>query len=347
MKYSNIIDAVKGDSLEAIEALIAQGEDIEKPDDNGIKPLDYACMCNKVDILQILVDAGADIEANSEYIERCNLLFLATLHGHVDIVKILVDKGAKLDIYGLYGYTPIMCAIHYYKNDIVKILVDAGANLTQLSAEEKMTPIMILVKENNTEVLELILSNASKTINIQDQHGKTAMHYAAATGSTKATKMFVDAGADLYLTDKENNTPLMVAIKLKNYDVAHHMLKHDPNLINTQDASGNTALIRAIKECEVKLVSDLLELGADQNIGWAYQAAMDRDNKASLMLRIANTDTGIKSSGKRETIYYAENRKSQISQIIDLLASQKNTLNVKGEEVESAGAGENEFEVEQ
>lgn len=52
---------VKGDT-EAVENLIAMGEDIGEKS-NGMMPIHYAARYNRVDILKVLITAGAEVHA--------------------------------------------------------------------------------------------------------------------------------------------------------------------------------------------------------------------------------------------------------------------------------------------
>ena len=56
-------------------------------------------------------------------------LHVASLHGHLDIVQFLVDQGANLDVLDSWRCSPLHNAAGAGHSDIVHVLCDAGARL--------------------------------------------------------------------------------------------------------------------------------------------------------------------------------------------------------------------------
>jgi ankyrin repeat protein len=62
----------------------------------GITPLHLATEYCKVEIVKMLIDAGADV--NVQNIWNNTSLHRAALYGEIDIARILIDAGARKDI---------------------------------------------------------------------------------------------------------------------------------------------------------------------------------------------------------------------------------------------------------
>ena len=77
-----------------------------------------------VDVVQILIEAGADPNKTDE--NGRSALNTAASKGHEDIVKLLIDAGADLNVKGKWG-TPLKEAIDDKKPGVVKLLRAAGA----------------------------------------------------------------------------------------------------------------------------------------------------------------------------------------------------------------------------
>lgn len=74
----------------------------------------------------------------------------------------------------------------------------------------KEIPIIEVVKRCDLEHLkELILD--PKVVNESDEHGWTALHWAAGKGDAQAVQLLIEHGGDIALTGKDERTPLMVA----------------------------------------------------------------------------------------------------------------------------------------
>lgn len=77
----------------------------------------------------------------------------------------------------------------------------------------KELKIIEAVKKSDLEVLrKLVAENGDAVkINEQDEHGWTALHWAAGSGDTKMVELLIQHGADTALKGTDERTPLMVA----------------------------------------------------------------------------------------------------------------------------------------
>ena len=79
-----------------------------------------------------LIDDGVDVNTKFRY--NATALFYACDHGHLDVVQVLLDKGADLTIKDtFYGFTPLMLAVSPAQKkrpehtEIAKLLIAKGA----------------------------------------------------------------------------------------------------------------------------------------------------------------------------------------------------------------------------
>lgn len=92
----------------------------------GSNPLMAACCKGYIDVVQVLVDAGCDIDHCNE--DGWNTLMIAADRGFLGIVKLLVKKGAKVNVYNNKTFSPLMCACKSGYAEIVQCLLEAGAH---------------------------------------------------------------------------------------------------------------------------------------------------------------------------------------------------------------------------
>jgi len=111
-----------------------------------------------------------------------------------DLVAIerLVAKGALLDLPQQTGITPLMAAV--------------GAGVSPIDTRGKF----------RTELESLATAEALLTagagIDVRDNNGRTALHYAAAAGYTDVAKALAEHGADLNVKDVDGVTPAEAAL---------------------------------------------------------------------------------------------------------------------------------------
>lgn len=122
-------EAVKGGDRGAAYELLNYGDvEVDDFDDKGVTALYIACEENYMDIAQLLMQAGADVEGGFEVGGSRTPLYAAAKEGHADLVALLLRYGANPDLTGNGDYPPL----YYAKNGaIVRLLLDAGAQTYQ------------------------------------------------------------------------------------------------------------------------------------------------------------------------------------------------------------------------
>ena len=110
-KYVNLATyALICGNFELLELLIIKGADfkVNKPDDNyGITPIIYAIGGDFVDLLQFLIDNGADVNLEHDNDNGNTPLFYTTNETDEQIILLLLKNGADINYHNHYGDTPL------------------------------------------------------------------------------------------------------------------------------------------------------------------------------------------------------------------------------------------------
>jgi hypothetical protein len=80
--------------------------DIDARDNEGQTALVLAAQQGHLEIVKLLIDAGADLEARDKTFERASLCW-AAMNGHITVVKILIDARASLNAEDKIWCTPL------------------------------------------------------------------------------------------------------------------------------------------------------------------------------------------------------------------------------------------------
>lgn len=99
----------------AVEALIEQGAEVNK---TGWTPLHYAAFVGNNDIVKLLLDKSAYIDAESP--NKTTPIMMAARAGHILTVKLLLDEGADATLKNDAGMTAIDFANKYEFKDIAE-----------------------------------------------------------------------------------------------------------------------------------------------------------------------------------------------------------------------------------
>ncbi|XP_031846094.1 ankyrin repeat and MYND domain-containing protein 2 [Nomia melanderi] len=105
-----IFDIIRDNSvLELKMLLVANKVKMDFVDENGISPLQHACYKGRKEIVQILLDQGADVNA-CQHNNAYTALHFAALSGNAELCHLLMSYGAKLTATNNVGRTPAQMA---------------------------------------------------------------------------------------------------------------------------------------------------------------------------------------------------------------------------------------------
>lgn len=130
----------------------------------GDVPLHWSSHNGYVEIVEMLLDAGADIEADEINCYGGKPLHWASEH-ETEVVKVLLERGANvnatndLKTSNYYGITPLMMNV-LMKDDcanVTKLLLDAGADTTVKHQGKSL--IEWATEKGNTNILSVLQSH--------------------------------------------------------------------------------------------------------------------------------------------------------------------------------------------
>ena len=98
----------------------------------GRTALFHASLEGKDDIVQILLDAGADISICSTK-DGDTPLIIACSEGHSKVAQKLILAGAQVNGPNRGGWTPLIYAAYYDHKEVVQLLLSHNADINQTS----------------------------------------------------------------------------------------------------------------------------------------------------------------------------------------------------------------------
>ena len=120
--------AAAGDSRVVTELLLhANSADINLRSADGFSPLINAAKGGHIDVLRLLLRAGAQVNPPERYSHTA--LRAAAIFGHADAARTLLDAGADPNHPSTAGKTPLMGACMNGFPRLAKLLLDAGAKV--------------------------------------------------------------------------------------------------------------------------------------------------------------------------------------------------------------------------
>ena len=149
-------------------------------------PIHDAARKGDVAAIAAALDAGADVNAIDG---AATPLYSAVRRGHLAAAKLLIERGADVNAETNFG-TALLAAVAKSKIELINLLLEKGAN-----------PNAVF-------------------------DGNAVIHAAAKLSCLDCLKALVAAGADVNAQTRDAQTPLHLARRLENRDIATYLMAH-------------------------------------------------------------------------------------------------------------------------
>ncbi|XP_045116322.1 transient receptor potential channel pyrexia-like [Portunus trituberculatus] len=236
----------------------------------------WACVQGAADLVEMLLEAGASVDARDN--SGLSALHLAAEKGADEVLRALLKGGAKVGGHwewdGNEEFTPLMLAARSGCLEAVRVLIEGGAKPDAGLNTRGETALHQAVRAASPECVQLLIE-AGATVNPTLLFSETPLHVAVSEGLTDIVGILLEAGANVRASRGNSKmTPLHIAAQEGYCGVAHQLLKAGANP-NQENLRGQTPLHLAAKAQSSDTVQLLLGFGADPN-------ACDRDKKTPL-----------------------------------------------------------------
>jgi len=153
-----------------------------------VNPLLMAVQKDHIDMVQLLIDLGADVNVVQPRM-KCYPLHLAASNNFLDIVDLLLKNGAIVDCCDPRGYTPLFMASSEGYVSCVSSLIKAHADVNHRSMDDYTTAIYHAATANRTEIVRLLLDHDADPLSTRDEHNHTLAEIAQQKGNTNLANL--------------------------------------------------------------------------------------------------------------------------------------------------------------
>lgn len=222
-----LFNAISAGDADRTAFLIEHKADVNKRDGLGHLPLGLAASMRKTHIMEVLLKAGAHVDAADG--DDMTALHHAINANHVPSIELLAKNGANIEKGTKAGYTALELAIADGKFFAAKALLEAGARVDTVSGPEQLTPLMVIAtmlqpqqrlnqisKGPTPLILAEELINRKVDVNARSKNGVTALMIAAGHNNAPMIGLLLRAGADPKIKAENGKTALAIAIEAQN-----------------------------------------------------------------------------------------------------------------------------------
>ena len=224
-----LVDAVKSRDGQAVRQLLEQQVPVNARQPDGTSALHWAVHQDDLATVDLLIAAGADVRASSDY--GVTPLSLACTNGNAAIVDRLLQSRADPNAASpVTGETVLMTAARTGIVEVVAALLNHGADVNAHEIGHGQTALMWAAAEGHTEVATLLIARGSE-LRARSKAGSTPLLFAARTGEPELVRLLLGAGADVNDEAADGTTALLVATVRSDMALARLLLEHgaDPD----------------------------------------------------------------------------------------------------------------------
>jgi ankyrin repeat protein len=253
--------AIRANDLPRVKTLVATAGAVNTPGEFGSTPLMQAAIAGSPEAMTLLIDAGADVNAQNAF-----------------------------------GTTALMMSVADI--DKVRLLLARGANVKAASKQGRTALFVAAMGDSSSEVVDLLITKGAD-VRTKDVFGNSLLVAATAGNDLVTIRRMLDAGLDVNSADLVGSTPILASVYHGNLEAVKLLLAKGasakpvalmPGLFDGgHPKSGPLALASvallhpAATSGSADMVRTLVEAGADVN-------ARDGRSMTPLMLAVARAD---------------------------------------------------------
>ena len=258
-----LVDAVRRGDASAVRALLESGADVDSRTPDGATALLWAVHTDQPELVGLLLGAGADVEIANRY--GVGPASLAAENGNAAILERLLQAGVDANHTLPGGETLLMTAARTGERETVRTLLAHGADPNLRETTRGQTALMWAAANNNAAAIHVLAQQGAdinaKTDNPSRGRGSTfaypsstgfsALIFAVRAGHVEATRVLLDADADVNDIVSDGQSALVVAAANANWELAAYLL--DRGADATHAEGGWNALHQTVRTRRMNL----------------------------------------------------------------------------------------------
>ena len=244
-------------SYDVVAAKLAAGERVDQRDQYGRTPLYMAALSGDINLVQLLLNHGADPAKGARWKDGDTALHKAASGGHVDVIELLIEAGVNPNIRNTNRETPLHHAAVFARPESVRSLLSLGADPLVLHRGRglfgigKRPPILEIVTRDSDKHLAMIKEFLDAGIDPNISYDRsTPLNNAVMLGAGKVVELLLDRGADINAMNKRLTSPFLLAVRVGNIDMASLLIERGVDL--TQYTSRGKKLVEAALEVAIE-----------------------------------------------------------------------------------------------
>ena len=194
-----LISAANRGDAGSVRRLLEQGASVEARDGAERTPLIAAAYGNHLEAAEVLVEAGADVNAKDETVQSAYLISTSEVGDDSRLLDLTLKNGADVKSLDSYNGTGLIRAAERGYPKIVDRLLETNIDVDHVNNLEWTALLEAIILgdggPSHTEVVRLLIQKGNADPNLPDGNGITPLQPARQNGYTKIEEILTRAGA--------------------------------------------------------------------------------------------------------------------------------------------------------
>ena len=207
-QFKEFIKAIKKQDKIKVRAMIKNGFDVNMSNEDGRTALMMAVQVGDLNILKMLIKAGANLEQTAKENET-TFLYACRVTEDVKVIEYLIKQGVNTKARNVFGHNALFIAAENNKSwKVVEYLINTKLyNINDQNCNYNYTPLMAAVRYNTIDVVNVLIDHGAN-LYAKDADGWLPVLHAGANYDDNPINLIRLIGLDprlfFYRVGKEN-----------------------------------------------------------------------------------------------------------------------------------------------
>lgn len=206
-RLAPVLDAAKRGDIDSLKAELRSGADVNAAQGDGFTALHWAAKLGNRDVAEILIAAGADVEATTRLGSHMPL-HVAAAAGQAAVAEALLKAGAPVAVPTNTGARSVHFAAAAGDPATLQVLVVHGADVDAVEPQWGQTPLMFAAAIGRTAAVETLMEAGAKpeiTAKVLDVAARAEQNLIARRARQARIARERGGGADVIYDERERD----------------------------------------------------------------------------------------------------------------------------------------------
>jgi len=260
---STLFTAANINDVEMVQMLVDAKADVNVANKNGRTPLDIVLGVGYSSVAQVLLQAGAKMDPNADYVRKA--VVNASRKANFPMLRLLAAAKASVDVSASQSNTALQQAIEERLTAAVKPLTEAQPPTKPVkSVSDTKDPVISslfeAIAEQDTVTLKSLIASKAPIATAKFE-GQTPLQFALGRNVHASARVLIDAGVKLELSNESIGNALFSAANSGHAEIIDVLISVKAN-VNMVNKKGKTPLDVALGMSRAAVTNALLAAGA-------------------------------------------------------------------------------------